>query len=90
MMAVELLLLSRSDMNSDDKYYVEPYKVYMNLIWLNGVVGNGAGDVAGGADYRADGASHSPGSATSKRISTRRRAPTRRSSTRILLSSTRA
>jgi hypothetical protein len=37
-------------MNSDDKYYVEPYKVYMNLIWLNGVVGTGAGDVAGGAD----------------------------------------
>jgi hypothetical protein len=52
MMKVELLLLSRSDMNGDDKYYVEPYKIYMNLIWLNGVVGNGAGDVAGGADYR--------------------------------------
>ena len=54
MLDVELQLLSRSDMNSDDKYYVEPYKIYMNLIWLNGVVGNGAGDVAGGADYRAD------------------------------------
>jgi hypothetical protein len=52
MMKVELLLLSRSDLNGDDKYYVEPYKIYMNLIWLNGVVGNGAGDVAGGADYR--------------------------------------
>jgi len=51
MLAVELQLISRSDMNSDDKYYVEAYKVYMNLIWLNGVVGNGAGDVAGGADY---------------------------------------
>jgi hypothetical protein len=24
----------------------------MNLIWLSGVVGTGAGDVAGGADYR--------------------------------------
>jgi hypothetical protein len=24
----------------------------MNLVWLNGVVGTGAGDVAGGADYR--------------------------------------
>ena len=34
MFDVELKLLSQSDMNSDDKYYVEPYKVYMNLIWL--------------------------------------------------------
>jgi hypothetical protein len=50
MFDVELKLLSRSDMNSDDKYYVEQYKVYMNLIWLNGTVGTGAGDVAGGAD----------------------------------------
>ena len=51
MMDVELRLLSRSDMNSDDKYYVEPYRIYMSLIWLNGVVNSGAGDVAGGADY---------------------------------------
>jgi photosystem II stability/assembly factor-like uncharacterized protein len=48
----ELRLLSRTDLHSDDKWYVEAYKVYMNLIWLNGVVGTGAGDVAGGADYR--------------------------------------
>ena len=51
MMKVELELVSRSDLNGDDKYYVEPYKIYMNLIWLNGVLGNGAGDVAGGADF---------------------------------------
>ena len=51
MLNVELQLVSHSDLNSDDKYYVEPYKVYMSLIWLNGTVGNGAGDVAGGADY---------------------------------------
>ena len=57
MLKVELLLLSRSDMNGDDKYYVEPYKIYMNLIWLNGVIGNGAGDVAGGAEYRPTDAS---------------------------------
>jgi hypothetical protein len=38
-------------MNSDDKYYVEPFSLYMALIWLNGTVGNGAGDVAGGSDY---------------------------------------
>jgi len=51
MMNVELQLLSRSDLNSDDKYYVEPFKVYLSLIWLSGEVGNGAGDVAGGSDY---------------------------------------
>jgi len=51
MMNVELMLVSRSDLESDDKYYVEPFKVYMAFIWLNGVVGTGAGDVAGGADY---------------------------------------
>ena len=51
MLAVELQLVSRSDLNSDDKYYVEPYKVYMSLIWLNGTLGTGAGDVAGGADF---------------------------------------
>lgn len=52
LMDVELQLLSRSSMQSDDKYYPEQYKVYMNLIWFNGEIGTGAGDVAGGADYR--------------------------------------
>jgi hypothetical protein len=51
MLKVELELVSRSDLNGDDKYYVEPYKIYMSLIWLNGELGNGAGDVAGGADF---------------------------------------
>lgn len=51
MQAVEFKLISRSDANSDDKYYVEPYKIYLNLIWLNGEVGTGAGDVAGPANY---------------------------------------
>jgi hypothetical protein len=46
MMDVELRLLSRSDMDSDDKYYVEPYRIYMSLIWLNGEVNSGAGCVA--------------------------------------------
>ncbi|PYQ98495.1 MAG: hypothetical protein DMF97_12500, partial [Acidobacteria bacterium] len=49
---VELRLVSRTEMHSDDKWYVESYKVYQNLIWLNGVVNSGAGDVAGGADER--------------------------------------
>jgi hypothetical protein len=49
---VELVMLSKHDMYSDDKYYVEAYHLYQNLIWLNGVIGFGAGDVAGGAEYR--------------------------------------
>ena len=49
---VELLMLTNSDLMSDDKYYVETMKIFMKLIWLNGDVGTGAGDVAGGADHR--------------------------------------
>ncbi len=57
MLDVELQLLSKSDLNSDDKWYVEPYKVYLNLLWLSGEIGSGAGDEAGGADYRPTDAS---------------------------------
>jgi photosystem II stability/assembly factor-like uncharacterized protein len=52
MLDVELQLLSRADLHSDDKYFMEAYKVYLNLLWLSGAVGSGAGDEAGGADYR--------------------------------------
>jgi hypothetical protein len=52
MLDVELQLLSRSDLHSDDKWFVEAYKIYLNLLWLSGAVGSGAGDEAGGADYR--------------------------------------
>ncbi len=52
MLAVELQLLSRAEQESDDKYFIEPDKIYMRLVWLSGEVGTGAGDVAGGADYR--------------------------------------
>ncbi len=48
---VECKFLSKDQANSDDKYYVSGYKVYLNLIWLNGEVGTGAGDVAGGAGF---------------------------------------
>ena len=48
---VELKLITESDMMSDDKYYPEQYQLYMNLIWLNGEIGSGAGDVAGTGDY---------------------------------------
>ena len=52
MLNVELQLVSRSEMLSDDKYFPEAYKVYMNLIWLSGGVGMGASDEAGSIDYR--------------------------------------
>ncbi len=48
---VEYKLITRALATSDDKYFIAAYNVYFNLIWLNGEVGTGAGDVAGGADY---------------------------------------
>jgi hypothetical protein len=48
---IECNLASPALLNSDDKYFVETYKVYLNLIWLNAEVGTGGGDVAGGADF---------------------------------------
>ena len=51
MQAVEYSLISRVEANSDDKYYVSAYKIYLNLIWLNAEIGTGGGDVAGGADF---------------------------------------
>lgn len=52
MLDVELLMVSHSDLNSDDKYYVETDKIYLNLIWLNAEVGSGGGDVQGGSEFR--------------------------------------
>ncbi|GAC1669556.1 MAG: hypothetical protein NVS9B2_14350 [Steroidobacteraceae bacterium] len=49
--AVESRLASQALRNSDDKYFVEPYGAYLNLIWLNAEVGTGGGDVAGSADF---------------------------------------
>jgi photosystem II stability/assembly factor-like uncharacterized protein len=51
-LAVEDQLLEPAMRLSDDKYFVQAYHVYTNLIWLNGEVGPGAGDVAGGTDFR--------------------------------------
>src|SRR5262249_32711503 len=51
MLDVELVMLSKHDFYSDDKWYVEHYPLYENLIWLNGVVAATAGDVAGGPGY---------------------------------------
>lgn len=52
MFDTELHFPSATDMHSDDKWYVEAYKVYMQFIWLSGEIGLGAGDVQGGAEYR--------------------------------------
>jgi photosystem II stability/assembly factor-like uncharacterized protein len=51
MQNVEYKLVSKSLTTSDDKYFIAAYKIYFNLVWLNGEVGTGAGDVAGGADF---------------------------------------
>jgi hypothetical protein len=48
---IEYTLVSPALVNSDDKYFVEPYRAYLNLIWLNAEVGTGGGDMAGGADF---------------------------------------
>ena len=48
---IEYKLVSPALVNSDDKYFVESYRAYLNLIWLNAEVGTGGGDVAGGADF---------------------------------------
>jgi len=52
MLDAELHFLSVTDLHSDDKWYVEAYKVYMQYVWLSGEVALGAGDVLGGAEYR--------------------------------------
>lgn len=49
---VEYQLFSRYLAAGDDKTYQHAYKAYYNLLWLNAEVGDGAGDVAGGARQR--------------------------------------
>lgn len=49
--AVENEMFSKDLAPSDDKYYISAYKVYFNLLWLNAEIGQGAGDVAGGAEH---------------------------------------
>jgi len=51
MKAVELKLVTESEMLSDDKYFPEQDKLYLTLVWLNGEIGGGGGDVAGSGDY---------------------------------------
>jgi photosystem II stability/assembly factor-like uncharacterized protein len=51
MFDTELHFLSRTEMHSDDKWYVEKYKLYLNLVWLLAEIGGSGGDVAGGVAY---------------------------------------
>ena len=51
-MDVMLQLLSRTELHSDDKWYVEQYKLYLNLNWHYAEVAAGGGDVAGGPEYK--------------------------------------
>jgi photosystem II stability/assembly factor-like uncharacterized protein len=51
LLAIEYKLVSPALTNSDDKYFVEPDQLYVNLLWLNAEVGTGGGDVAGGSDF---------------------------------------
>jgi photosystem II stability/assembly factor-like uncharacterized protein len=48
---VENQLVSPAARLSDDKQYSTRYKVYWNLRWLGGQVGQGAQNAAGGSDY---------------------------------------
>jgi photosystem II stability/assembly factor-like uncharacterized protein len=52
MFDTELHFLSRTEMHSDDKWYVEKYRLYLNLVWLLAEIGGGGGDVMGGVGYR--------------------------------------
>jgi photosystem II stability/assembly factor-like uncharacterized protein len=52
MQDVEYEMLAKPLSASDDKTYISAWKIYYNLLWLNGEIGSGAGDVAGGTDYR--------------------------------------
>jgi hypothetical protein len=44
-------LVSPAMANSDEKSYLAPYGLYLDLIWLNGELGTGAGDVYGDPGY---------------------------------------
>ena len=49
--SLENQLLSPALADSDEKSYLAPYGLYLNLIWLNGELGTGAGDVYGDPGY---------------------------------------
>jgi len=50
-LAVEDQLVSPEARLSDDKQYSTPFRMYWNLRWLAGRVGQGIQNTAGGSDY---------------------------------------
>jgi photosystem II stability/assembly factor-like uncharacterized protein len=48
---VEHRYVAEALLNSDDKYFIDPHRLYLDLLWLNAEVGTGGGDVAGSADF---------------------------------------
>jgi hypothetical protein len=56
MKAVELKLVTESEMLSDDKYFPEQDKLYLTLVWLNGEIGGGGGGIGGGTGSGTTGA----------------------------------
>lgn len=55
--AIENQLLAPAQANSDEKGYLARYGLYLHLIWLNGEVGTGGGDVYGNPGYKPTDAS---------------------------------
>jgi photosystem II stability/assembly factor-like uncharacterized protein len=51
MQGVENQLVSPGLANSDEKSYLAPYKLFLHLVWLNGEIGTGGGDVDGNPGY---------------------------------------
>jgi hypothetical protein len=49
--AVENRYVAEALRNSDDKYFVDAHRLYLDLLWLNAEVGTGGGDVAGSANF---------------------------------------
>jgi hypothetical protein len=52
MQDVEYSMLAKPLAASDDKTYISAWKIYYNLLWLNGEIGSGAGDVSGGTNFK--------------------------------------
>ncbi len=68
MQAVEDQLFSPALANSDEKSYLDKYKLYLSLVWLNGEVGTGGGDVDGNPGYAPTDASVEVFNVLSKRL----------------------
>ena len=56
------------------QWYVEKYKLYLNLVWLLAEVGGGGGDVFGGVGYRPTAAALSVFDEQQKELATARTA----------------